>query len=1071
MKRFTFITLVVFLCVYQFNYTKAQYPIRPRPVVDTTCKGYLTLVTGDSHVPLRGAAMSIFTETGWEPTDILEAKTETNWAKNMYSWMQYHEAMHFNAMRLVDFDSKQRGDDWGSQSPPDATWTLTEKIAIIDSCVKAAKLSGMYIVINYHDHPEQFDDETFAEFDEVRWEWMKDFWRVVAPRYKDEEHVIYELTNEVATEAGDWNDDVFKAQMKEIYELVKDSASETPLILFTFKEPGIQKATDVLKMYIDNIFPNWRKNKDVIGWHAYDSPDSADWYCDGYPPCKESFTEVNSFLDYCKSMGYGVIVTESGQGISDMGEAGTNDKYNWDVKEMLKDYHGYLIEQGAFEEKWNISWFDWKSGKSYEDFVKYGTQRMKKIALDSNFWWSRDLYVNIEATATSIKIDGLDEGGYVSTLNSIDHKLQEQTPEQGDLFAGWRATWDQENLYLHVLVGDSELKEPDSGDQYWEDDGVEVYLSLADIRSHNYTNPKDFQFYFRRNDSILYEVHSHAKLDQVHAVFLDTDVGYNLEVKFPWSSLNMESMPDSGKFIGIDVHINDDDDNDPERDNKISWYTYQDDVWQCPQFMGTARLSGNPIIPPEQDSVIYLSDLIPISETASFKPCQIDNSIDGNPITLNGEIYDKGLGCHATSELVYYLGGAYHSFLVDIGIDDEMKDPKCGEVEYMVYADGELRFTSESLTPISESVSLNIDVSGVDELRLNINALGSDYCDHGNWANARLLTGEYIPVTSIDLLPDSVVLNIGDSIQMNTVIKPANASQQSVSYRSFDLDESVITLNQEGKIVAVGPGEAGIVVRTKDNGIEDTSHIEVLPGESEFVYLSDLIPEIENASFRPCEKDLSIDENPLILEGITYAKGLGCHAESELVYDLNNQYTRFTAKVGIDDEINDPSCGGMVEFFVYLDSDRILSFQSGPMTIESPTKDINIDILGRDKLILKIVTLGPNWCDHGDWADAKLFKSNELFAPSIQGAFPNTLGTFGSWNVYPNPTNQTELFIEQPEAMEVDYVLTSLNGSEIAQGQIFEKLNTIKLPQVVPGMYLLTIRHKEEVVTQKIVIH
>ncbi len=37
--------------------------------------------------------------------------------------------------------------------------------------------------------------------------------------------------------------------------------------------------------------------------------------------------------------------------------------------------------------------------------------------------------------------------------------------------------------------------------------------------------------------------------------------------------------------------------------------------------------------------------------------------------------------------------------------------------------------------------------------------------------------------------------------------------------------------------------------------------------------------------------------------GIVYEKGLGLHADSEAVYNLDGKYTRFQAIAGIDDEV------------------------------------------------------------------------------------------------------------------------------------------------------------------------
>ena len=65
----------------------------------------------------------------------------------------------------------------------------------------------------------------------------------------------------------------------------------------------------------------------------------------------------------------------------------------------------------------------------------------------------------------------------------------------------------------------------------------------------------------------------------------------------------------------------------------------------------------------------------------------------------------------------------------------------------------------------------------------------------------------------------------------------------------------------------------------------------------------------------PVEKDKSNGENgagdghTLTLNGITYTKGLGAHAASDVRYALAANCTRFKASVGIDDEVGHSGLG------------------------------------------------------------------------------------------------------------------------------------------------------------------
>ena len=124
----------------------------------------------------------------------------------------------------------------------------------------------------------------------------------------------------------------------------------------------------------------------------------------------------------------------------------------------------------------------------------------------------------------------------------------------------------------------------------------------------------------------------------------------------------------------------------------------------------------------------------------------------------------------------------------------------------------------------------------------------------------------------------------------------------------------------------------------------------------------------------PVEKDQSNGEDSandghtLTLNGTTYAKGLGTHANSEISYNLGGQYAGFTTDIGIDDEM---ASLGSVVFQVFLDGTE--RYNSGTMTGATPTKTITLDVSGKNTLKLVVSDNGDgNSQDHADWANARL---------------------------------------------------------------------------------------------------
>lgn len=124
----------------------------------------------------------------------------------------------------------------------------------------------------------------------------------------------------------------------------------------------------------------------------------------------------------------------------------------------------------------------------------------------------------------------------------------------------------------------------------------------------------------------------------------------------------------------------------------------------------------------------------------------------------------------------------------------------------------------------------------------------------------------------------------------------------------------------------------------------------------------------------PVEKDMSNGENgagdggPLRLDGVTYSKGLGVHSPSTVSYFLGGRCTRFTATVGIDDEIPDY---GSVIFSVLVDGK--VKQVSTTMTGTWPSYTFDVDTTGATYLDLNVRsgTSGESG-NHGDWADAKV---------------------------------------------------------------------------------------------------
>ncbi len=142
-------------------------------------------------------------------------------------------------------------------------------------------------------------------------------------------------------------------------------------------------------------------------------------------------------------------------------------------------------------------------------------------------------------------------------------------------------------------------------------------------------------------------------------------------------------------------------------------------------------------------------------------------------------------------------------------------------------------------------------------------------------------------------------------------------------------------------------------------------------------YLSDSQPCNSSNGWGPVEMDKSNGENgagdgtTLRIRNKSYAKGIGVHANSSIVYNLNNSFGRFIAEIGVDDEVASSTNGTTVVFKVY--KDNLLSYTSAILNKNSNVVKINIAVNNVNELKLEVNDAGDNnFADHGNWAIARL---------------------------------------------------------------------------------------------------
>ncbi|MEY4917791.1 MAG: hypothetical protein RL616_1704 [Verrucomicrobiota bacterium] len=138
---------------------------------------------------------------------------------------------------------------------------------------------------------------------------------------------------------------------------------------------------------------------------------------------------------------------------------------------------------------------------------------------------------------------------------------------------------------------------------------------------------------------------------------------------------------------------------------------------------------------------------------------------------------------------------------------------------------------------------------------------------------------------------------------------------------------------------------------------------------AETVWLDELNLAAATQGYGEPKKNLSIDDQPLTIGGKKFGRGFGTHADGLLKINLDGGAQKFSASVGVDDDVNG-NAEASIEFVVTGDGKEL--WKSGTMRAGNAAKVCEVDLTGVKALKLQVTDAGDGiaW-DHADWADAK----------------------------------------------------------------------------------------------------
>jgi alpha-galactosidase len=141
------------------------------------------------------------------------------------------------------------------------------------------------------------------------------------------------------------------------------------------------------------------------------------------------------------------------------------------------------------------------------------------------------------------------------------------------------------------------------------------------------------------------------------------------------------------------------------------------------------------VLPP---NALWLESLDLSKMTIGWRQPQAGKSVEGNPLTLKGQVFAHGVGTHARSEFIVDLKGVATRFTAAIGVDDE-KAHSPGSITFEVWVEAKKRFDSGVMRGGDPPKQVDVDLTGAKRMLLVVgeadNGLDSD---HADWANAIL---------------------------------------------------------------------------------------------------------------------------------------------------------------------------------------------------------------------------------------------------------------------------------------------------------------------------------------------
>ncbi len=143
------------------------------------------------------------------------------------------------------------------------------------------------------------------------------------------------------------------------------------------------------------------------------------------------------------------------------------------------------------------------------------------------------------------------------------------------------------------------------------------------------------------------------------------------------------------------------------------------------------------LLPAAAETTVWLDELDLSTMTCGWETPHAKRSVAGNPLTVDGKRFERGVGTHAESWYVLEADGNALSFEASVGVDDEELIRGKGSVVFRVYADQKLVAQTKQVRATQSAKKIKADLTGAKLVILHVSDSGDgDSFDHADWCDA-----------------------------------------------------------------------------------------------------------------------------------------------------------------------------------------------------------------------------------------------------------------------------------------------------------------------------------------------